>query len=261
MKKIDSFSNKSIKWVKKLLTDSKDRKQQNLAVIETKKIFVTILECIENKDVEALFVTDKFFEENKKLLSKFYDRINLCRDVVFNSISNLKTPDGIICVFRPKTNKVVYDKNQNYIALYELQNPNNLGAVIRSCLAFGINNLFLIGSCCDIYHPEVIRSSMGYVFKMNIEKFNSFDYFLANAKKNGIKLLAADNDSKAVKLADYKQANNNCFIIGNEGQGIPANILKHVDSTIMIPLENNVESLNAAIATSIITFWLNLIKK
>jgi len=261
MKKIDSFTNKSVKWVKKLLSDSKDRKQQNLAVIETKKIFVTVLECIENKDVEAIFVTDKFFNENKKILTKFYDRLNLCRDMVFNSISNLKTPDGIICVFRPKNNKIVYDANKNYIALYDLQNPNNLGAVIRSCLAFGIKDLFLIGNCCDIYHPEVIRSSMGYVFKMNIEKFNSFDYFLAFAKKNDMKLLAADNDSKAIKLCDYKQPKSNCFIIGNEGQGIPSNILKHTNTTIMIPLENNVESLNAAVATSIIAFWLNSLNK
>lgn len=257
MKHIDSFSNKSIKWVKKLFNDPKERKQQNLIVIETKKIFLTVIELIQNKDVEAIFVSNSFFETNKKLLSKFYDRVNICKEAIFNKMSNLETPDGIICVlrFKPQTIKVV--PNANYVALYDLQNPNNLGAVIRSCLAFNIKGIYLLGKCIDIFHPRVIRSSMGYVFNMPIEKFNSFDYFLAYAKKNKLHLLATANNKKAIDLEQYKTLKNNVFIIGNEGNGLPDNVIKHCDQTIRIPLSNNVESLNASVATAIVAYYLN----
>ncbi|MBQ0045496.1 MAG: RNA methyltransferase [Mycoplasma sp.] len=257
MKKIDSFTNKSIKWVKKLLNDSKQRKQENLAVVETKKIFLTILESIDSKNIEAIFVTNDFLMENKRLLHKFDDKLNLCSNAILNAASGLKTPDGIICVFRPNKNKIIYDKNSNYIAVYNLQNPHNLGAVIRSCLGFNIKGIYLIGNCCDLYHPETIRSSMGYVFKMPIEKFNSFDYFLQYVKSNNINLLAMANNDRAVDIFNYKQKKNNCFMIGNEGWGLPDNILNKCSTIIKIPLNKEVESLNASVAASIVAFYLN----
>lgn len=257
MKKIDSFTNKSIKWVKRLLNDSKQRRQENLVVIETKKIFLTILESIDPKNIEAIFVTNEFLLENKRLLHKFDSKINLCKNEIFNSASGLKTPDGIICVFRPNKNKIVFNKNDNYIALYNLQNPHNLGAVIRSCLGFNIKGVFLIGNCCDLYHPEVIRSSMGYVFKINTEKFNSFDYFLQYAKTNNMHLLAMANTSNAIDIYNYKNKHNNCFLIGNEGQGLPSQVLNNCSTIIKIPLNKDVESLNASVAASIVAFYLD----
>ena len=114
MKKIESFTNKSIKWVKKLLNDSKQRKQENLAVIETKKIFLTILQLIKNEDIEAIFVTNDFLlnPDNKKLLHKFNEKICVMKNIIFNSISSLKTPDGIICVFRPIKTKIEISKDK-----------------------------------------------------------------------------------------------------------------------------------------------------
>lgn len=256
MKKIESFSNKAVKWVKKLINDSKERKQQNLVVIETKRIFLTIIDLVENKDIEAIFVNDSFFEANKKLLSKFYDRINLCKDAILDKISNLKGSDGIICVLRYKTPKINYDPKAKYLALYDLQNPNNLGAIIRSCLAFNFKGIYLIGKCVDIFHPKTIRSSMGYVFNMPIEKFNSFDYFLAYAKKNNMNLIATANDARAIDVHKFKNTKNNVLLIGNEGNGLPINVLKHCKQTIRIPLANNVESLNASVAAAIVAFYL-----
>lgn len=257
MKKIESFTNKSIKWVKKLLNDSKQRKQENLAVIETKKIFLTVLESIDSKNIEAIFVTNEFLMENKRLLHKFDDKINLCPNSIFNSTSGLKTPDGIICVLRPNKNKIIFDKNSNYIALYNLQNPHNLGAVIRSCLGFNIKGIYLIGNCCDLYHPEAIRSSMGYVFKMPTERFNSFDYFLQYIRTNKVHLLAMANNNRAIDIFNYKEKKNNCFLIGNEGQGLPEQVLNNCSTIIKIPLNKEVESLNASVAASIVAFYLD----
>lgn len=256
MKKIDSFSNKSLKWVKKLLADSKQRKLENLAVIETKKIFVTFLEHNNFNDVVSIFVTNEFLLENKKLLHKFNDAINIVKNDMLDSISSLKTPDGIVAVVKQTKNEIVYDKAGNYLALYNLQNPHNLGAIIRSSLAFGIKGIYLIGSTCDLYHPETIRSSMGYCFAIPTIRFNSFDYFLANVKKNNMVLLATALSDNSINLFDYHNKTNNCFIIGNEGQGLPENVLTQCDKTIKIPLMNNVESLNASVAASIVAFWL-----
>ncbi|MCQ2748270.1 MAG: RNA methyltransferase [Mycoplasmoidaceae bacterium] len=218
---------------------------------------MTILESVDSKDIEAIFCTKDFLIENKRLLHKFDDKINLCPNAVLKAISTLKTPDGIICVFRPKKHSITFDDKSNYLALYNLQNPHNLGAVIRSCLGFNIKGVFLVGNCCDLYNPEAIRSSAGYVFKIQTEKYNDFDYFYQAVKTNKLSLLAMANNNRAIDIYQYKKTKNNCFLVGPEGQGLPEKILNKCSTTIKIPLNKDVESLNASVAASIVAFYLN----
>ena len=257
MKNIISISNKTIKWVKKLLDNTKYRHKNNLAVIEGKKVFETVINNSNKQQIKTILVTNDFFIKNKKLLTKFNNLIYIFKTQHFNSISRLKTPEGIMCVIQPNKKEIVYANNVNYVAVYNLQNPNNLGSLVRSCLAFSIENLFLIGNCCDIYNPDVIRSSMGYIFDMNIKKINNFDYFFNSLKINKIQLIALANTNNATNIFNYKNKKNNCFLIGNEANGLPNNILKRCNAIIKIPLNKKVESLNASIAASIVAFYLN----
>ena len=257
MEKNRPISNKTIKWVKKLLADARYRYENNLVVAEGKKVFETIINFISKQQIKAIYVTNDFFINNKKLLTNFKNLVWFCQSKLFKIISHLKTPEGVMCIFHPNKKSIIYSNNTNYVAAYNIQNPNNLGSLIRSCLAFNIENLFLIGHCCDLFHPDVIRSSMGYVFNINIEKFNNFNYFFSLIKTNKIKLIATANTNNATNIYDYKDKKNNCFLIGNEANGIPENIIKKCHAIIKIPLNKKVESLNVSIAASIVAFYLN----
>jgi TrmH family RNA methyltransferase len=257
MKNNRSISNKTLKWIKKLFADAKYRHENNLAVAEGKKVFSTIINYINRKQIKSIIVTNDFFLANKKLLANYTNLLYFCPSKLFKTISHLKTPEGIICIIQPNKDKIVYSNSANYLAVYNLQNPNNLGSLIRSCLAFNIENLFLIGNCCDIYHPDTIRSSMGYVFGINVQKFNNLDYFFSLVKINCLQLIALANTTNATKIYEYKNKINNCFLIGNEANGLPNNILKKCQTIIKIPLNKNVDSLNASVAASIVAFYLN----
>lgn len=254
MQQILSNSNKTIKWVKKLLHDPKQRKKEKFVVGETKKVFCTLCEDNKKKFIK-IFVTKKFFDSNYLLLKKFNNILIILSDHLFKKISILKSPDGIVFVVAFEVTKLDFNKNANYFGVVDLQNPNNLGAIIRSIFAFSIGGLFLIGNCVDVFHPEVIRASMGYVFQMPIMLFKDFCSFLKFAKNNKINLLALANKNNATPLSKYKIKTNNCFLLGNEGNGLKNNIIQHCHQTLKIEIKN-VESLNVIAVASIISYYL-----
>lgn len=254
MQQISSSSNKTIKWVKKLSCDQKQRKIEKFVVGETKKVFCTLCEIKKQKFIK-IFVTKKFFENNQVLLKKFTNILIILNDYLFKKISNLKSPDGIIFVAPLEITKLNFKKDGNYFAVVDLQNPNNLGAIIRSIFAFGIDGLFLIGNCVDIFHPEVIRASMGYVFQIPLMFFKEFYSFLKFGKNNKINLLALANKKNALALNKYKIKTNNCFLLGNEGNGLKKEMINQCHQTLKIEIEN-VESLNVIAVASIISYYL-----
>lgn len=255
MQQISSSSNKTLKWVKKLSCDQKQRKIEKFVVGETKKVFCTLCEVAKQKFVK-IFVTKKFFENNFSLLKKFTNILIVLNDHLFKKISNLKAPDGIIFVVPLEITKINFNKKGNYFGVINLQNPNNLGAIIRSIFAFSIDGLFLIGNCVDIFHPDVIRASMGYVFQIPLMFFKDFSSFLKFIKTNKINLLALANKSNALPLWKYKTKINNCFLLGNEGNGLKKDIIKQCHQSLKIEIEN-VESLNVIAVASIISYCLH----
>ena len=254
MQQILSNSNKTLKWVKKLSCDQKQRKMEKFVVGETKKVFCTLCKITNQKFIK-IFVTKKFFNNNFSLLKKFTNIVIVLSDHLFKKISNLKTPDGIIFVVPLEITKINFTKKGNYFGVVDLQNPNNLGAIIRSIFAFHIDGLFLIGNCVDIFHHDVIRASMGYVFQMPLMFFKDFSTFLKYIKSNKINLLALANKNNAVPLNKYETKTNNCFLLGNEGNGLKKDIIKQCHQTLKIKIEN-VESLNVIAVVSIISYYL-----
>ena len=227
---------------------------EKLVVGETKKIFCTL--CVDNNQTFVkIFATKKFFENNHHLLKKFTNILIILSDYLFEKISNLKSPDGIIFVVPLKIKKINFAKKGNYFGVVDLQNPSNLGAIIRSILAFSSNGLFLIGNCADLFHPDVIRASMGYVFQIQVMFFKDFSSFLKFIRNNKINLLALANKNGALALNKYKVKTNNCFLLGNEGSGLKREIINQCQQTLKIEIEN-VESLNVIAVVSIISYYL-----
>lgn len=260
MKKIDSKQNKSIKWVKKLMDDSKQRKETKLFICQSIKIVETLIAA--KNTLMAFFANKAFIEKYPKFVEKYDQYATLLTNEVYDAISNYKNDDGIIAVFKQNENLVNLKKHLdspkcNYLALINLQNPSNLGAIVRSALAFNISGIFMIGTNVDLTNMEVIRASAGYITSIPISKFDNFDYFLSQMKQKKITTVATLIDQKAIKLNQYRPLNSACFIIGNEGQGLDQKIVDRCDLSLYIDLKNNVESLNVATAVSIISFYLN----
>lgn len=258
MQKIVSLNNQKIKWAKKLIFAPKNNDKTQFAVIESKRVFQDLI-CFKNDNFVCIFVTAIFLEDSvaNKMLKTYSQITYIVSDKILKTLSHLKTPEGIVAIVKPKPKKLVIDTKSNYCTLVDLQNPHNLGAIARSCLAFGIKALFLVGNHPNIYHFECIRSSMGYIFELPIKSFAAFEQFALFAKQNHLKLLATSNSVLASNLTSYKSKSGNCFLIGNEGNGLSKQIIAKCDKLLKINVDK-VDSLNAAITASIIAFYFSL---
>ena len=237
---IESINNEQIKEIRKL-KDKKYRDESNMFLVEgdhlvkeaykagyLKKLIVT--EDIYDFDVEKLLVTDK----------------------VINSISELNNTK-VIGVCSKISSEL--DLNKNILILDGVQDPGNLGTIIRSCVAFNINNLVLSNECVDLYNSKVIRSTQGMIFNINI---------IRDDLKNTIKLLKNNNYTiygtnviNGIDVKDVKNTEKYAIILGNEGNGISDDVNALVDKNIYIKMNENCESLNVAVSGSIILYELS----
>ena len=237
---IESINNEQIKEIRKL-KDKKYRDESNMFLVEgdhlvkeaykagyLKKLILT--EDIYDFDVEKLLVTDK----------------------VINSISELNNI-RVIGVCSKISSEL--DLNKNILILDGVQDPGNLGTIIRSCVAFNINNLVLSNECVDLYNSKVIRSTQGMIFNINI---------IRDDLKNTIKLLKDNNYTiygtnvnNGIDVKDVKKDKKYAIILGNEGNGISDDVNALVDKNIYIKMNENCESLNVAVSGSIILYELS----
>ena len=237
---IESINNEQIKEIRKL-NDKKYRDESNLFLVEgdhlvkeaykagyLKKLILT--EDIYDFDVEKLLVTDK----------------------VIKSISELNNTK-VIGVCSKLSNDL--DLSKNIVILDGVQDPGNLGTIIRSCVAFNINNLVLSNETVDLYNSKVIRSTQGMIFNINI---------IRDDLENTIKLLKDNNYTiygtnvvNGIDAKDVKKDKKYAIILGNEGNGISNKINTLVDKNIYIKMNDKCESLNVAVSGSIILYELN----
>ncbi len=170
-------------------------------------------------------------------------------------LSDTKTPQGVIGVFKMQEQTATEPfskKSRNILWCENLSDPGNVGTLIRSALAFGYNTVFVSGETADIYSPKVVRSTMGAIFKMKIVKDTTIN-ILQLISKNKLKLLAADMHGKPIHFVK-KQLEKSRFVlaIGSEGFGLSREIKSKADIPVRIDHNDAVESLNAAVAGSIL---------
>ena len=237
---IESINNEQIKEIRKL-KDKKYRDESNLFLVEgdhlvkeaykagyLKKLIVT--EDIYDFDVEKLIVTDK----------------------VISSISDLNNVK-VIGVCSKISNEL--DLNKNIVILDGVQDPGNLGTIIRSCVAFNIENLVLSNESVDLYNSKVLRSTQGMNFHINIVR-DDLKNIISLLKDNNYTIYGT-NVVNGIDIKDVKNSNKYAIILGNEGNGISDEVNALVDKNIYIKMNDNCESLNVAVSGSIILYELN----
>lgn len=262
---ITSKTNLTIVKIAKLL-DKKYRKEESLFICsgvklleEAFKFNARIKYVIVNNDVTF---EEKVIEIIKKIQGSKAS-ILCVSESVFLKLTDEKAPQGIVFVceyFSEKHNFSTIVKNCNsnekVLVLESLRDPGNLGTIIRNAAAFGVDRLVLSSDCADIYSPKVVRAAMGAVFKLKIDVVSDLKSTLVGMKDVGYNLLGAALEKDSLLLGEYSLKSNDAVIIGNEGHGISSAVLELCDNTLLIPMCDNTESLNAAMAATIIMWEL-----
>lgn len=250
MKIITSIDNSLIKKFRSLSV-KKYREQFGLCLLEGEKVVKEALN-IPNL-VEWLIIPEDSRHEYENIISKYGDILILVSNEVYKSLTFAITPQTIIAVIKIKQEGPI-DPKTNLIILDHLQDPGNLGTIIRSGVASGHLNFILI-DCVDPYNDKTIRSASGTIFYPNFIKMKHTQ-FIEFAKQNSLNLVVADMDGEDLFNKSTKVNNPYALVIGSEGQGVSKEILSLNNTKIAIPMDKRVESLNAGVSASIIMFEL-----
>ena len=236
-----SIENSKIKEIKKLYT-KKYRDNYNLFVVEGEHL---VLEAYKNNMLEELILLEDFdIDLNVK---KSYVSLN-----VMKYISELDSVPKVIGICKKLEEK---ELGNRILILDEIQDPGNLGTIIRSCVAFNVDTIILSKNCVDVYNSKVIRATQGMLFNINIIE-KELEEFIPKLKTNGYKILGTKVDGgKSIK--EVEKNKKTCIIMGNEGKGVKKSILDMCDEYIYIDMNSSCESLNVGVATSIILYELD----
>ena len=191
--------------------------------------------------------------------------VKVVSDGVFEKISEEKAPQGVICIARriDKFHKIATINNMNeileplleasngFFAVESVRDPGNLGTIIRSATAFGVDYLLISSDCAELYNPKTIRAAMGTLFKQRIVIVDKLSEAVALFSRYGRKVYAAALSNDSVMLGDISLSRRDCIVVGNEGHGLSEELISACEGTLLIPMTPNAESLNAAIASSV----------
>lgn len=254
MQKITSKDNSIVKKIIKLNKSAKTRNTEGLFVTEGTRL---CLEALKSKFViEYVCFSESFYSRSYDICLKFKEKCQcfIFSDSLFANICDTQSPQGVLCVIK------TLDKHQysgtikldgKILTLENLQDPNNMGTILRTAEAFGIDTIVLTSNCCDIYSPKVVRGSMGAIFRQEFLITDDLPNLLINYNRYATSY-AAVLDSTSVPVTEVDFCQNCMAIIGNEGNGITKQVADLSTHKIIIPMAGGAESLNAAIASSIL---------
>ncbi len=247
---ITSLDNGMVKEARSL-NDKKHRRFHGKFLVDGEKLVHEVVcgAC----EVDKLFVDASRLSDFGYILEKFDGKVVPVTAKVLASISENVTPQGIIAeVFMKSTGEFEPEKNEPILILDRIQDPGNLGTIIRTAAATGLNTIVLIDTV-DPYSPKVVRSSSGGVFYTDIYRMTETEIIDYVSKKN-ISLLVADMGGVNV-FKNPIETSNFALVIGNEGQGV-SNTFKQKGNSISLPMKSQMESLNAGISASVLMYVL-----
>ena len=251
---VTSKDNAQIKNTVKLKKSAKYRKETGCFIAEGVRVCVDA--ALSGAQIISLFVTESAADKNTdsfEMLSTRAGKTYMVTPELFALISDTQTPQGFLCVIKTLDKSAVFDKINDggkFLALDNVQDPNNLGTILRSAVAFGVNGVIMSSDCCDVYNPKVVRGSMGAVFRLPVLITGCLsDWFSLNPRLN---TYAAVVDGSAEKVTDITFEEPCAVVIGNEGNGLKPETAASCKRQITIPMNGKAESLNASAAAAIL---------
>lgn len=264
---ISSTANSQVKQAAALGKKAKYRKETGLFVVEGPKMF----DELPLERIECVYVTENFLKAERQkgaaerkdgsgsILEKLKKirRVETVTDDVLKAMSDTQTPQGILALakqYQYSLTDVMNGQGKAHLMILEtLQDPGNLGTILRAGEGAGITGVIMNEDTADIYNPKVIRSTMGSVFRVPFVYVSDLKGTLRELKSAGVHLYAAH--LKGVNSYDQEDYTGDIgFLIGNEAKGLSDEIAAMADTYVKIPMAGKVESLNAAIASSILMY-------
>ena len=268
---ITSRNNPLVKYVASL-SEKKWRSKEKAFIAEGEKLTA---EALKSKlPISKIIVRDDRKEEILKIISPYLDdkhfsdtEIIFMSESAFDKISTEKAPEGVISVIKHldffKELDIIYkeeffiSESERVLLLCSVRDPHNLGSVIRSAAAFGVEHIVLSADSAEVYNPKTLRSAMGSIFKVKITRVFDLSSFIEVAKTLDRRVFAAELRPGARSLKDIETRSTDIFMIGNEGHGIPEEISALCTGSVYIPICENIESLNASVAAAIFMWEQN----
>ena len=262
---ITSRNNPRVKWAASL-SSKKGRDAEKAFLAEGEKLTLEAL-------ASGLPVVNIFITESKKrnLLSKLKEYIDselyrnteiiTLSDSAFEKISTEKAPQGIISVIKYldffRDIGIIYKEefflptDERIIILSSVRDPGNIGSVIRSAVAFGVDHIFITSDSADIYNPKTVRSAMGSLFRVKITVVGDVISLIDALKNAGRRVFAAELKDNSASLSEIGLLKTDAVIIGNEGHGIHPDVSSACCGSVYIPISKKTESLNASVAAAV----------
>ncbi len=261
---ISSVSNSKVKRLVSLVRKAKHRKEEGVFVIEGVRMF---LEAPPDW-IREVYVSESFLKKYEKetdiQIKEAFGRrrYEVLADGIFNKVSDTQTPQGVLCVLSMPTytleNSIEEwmdskEKTPLIMLLEDLQDPGNLGTIVRTSEGAGVSGIVMTSKTADIFNPKVIRSTMGSIYRVPFFIVEELAETISLLQQRHIGVYAAHlDDSVDYDRPDYTQPT--AFLIGNESSGLKQQTAKCATQYIKIPMQGQVESLNAAIAASVLMY-------
>ena len=255
MELISSKENKKIKFLKKLSSSAAFRREEGVFAVEGLRLCEDAL--LSGAAVVSAFFSESFVAKNPDFVSRAQSRAGenyLLRDSLFAAVSDTKTPQGVLFVIKRLDKTIDFDKIKNngkVLALEAVQDPVNLGTILRTAEALGVDAVVLSSDCCDVYAPKVARGSMGAVFRLSLHLTGDLPGLIGEFNRFGTTYAAVlDRDSLA--LTDCRFEGAVLCAVGNEGNGLTPAAVAACTHKLFIPMRGGAESLNVSAAAGII---------
>lgn len=257
MNVIRTASNEKIKYIRKLLKSGKYRREEGLFVVEGIRMFREIPEELLCGIFYTKEAEEKYLKENAAF--RKYQEAGLAYPVteqVFSGLSDTEHPQGILALVKTlewDIASVLTCKGAPFLLILEhLQDPGNMGTIIRTAEGAGVTGIVISSDSADIYNPKVVRSTMGSLFRVPIINSRNLREDISFLKEKGIRIFGAHLSGSSVYEKNLTVPA--AFLIGNEGNGLSAEISEMADELLRIPMMGKVESLNAAVSAAVISY-------
>ena len=238
------------------LKQKKYRTEKNLFYVEGVKLLEEALKSDYITKIKNIIIEESIFDDIIDIVNKIdvidiNDKVVTVTREVYKKITEEEAFQGVMCVIEKiEMNNIKYDRP--VIILSSVRDPGNVGTIIRTASAVGDFDIVLSDDCADIYGSKTQRAAMGAIFRQNIKICKNMPFDIENLKKNGYNIFATYLNENSRPINEIVFDNKTAVVFGNEGSGLENNIADLCDEKIMIPINQNSESLNVSVAAGIV---------
>jgi len=252
MQVITSKDNEIVKDIKKL-KDKKYRDQANKFIIEGTRILEDAI--LENAQIDMIVICEDCVKNIDKKLMYEIAKHNCVyvTEKVFNTISDVTNPQGVLAVIKRDLNNTQIDYSEQIIVVLDgIQDPGNLGTILRTIDSANLKQVIVSKQTADSYNPKVVRSTMGGIFRVNVIQVDNLVEELKQMQKQGFEIVVTslDTDDSVYDISYTKKV----IVIGNEANGVSEEVQKIANKKVKIPMLGKTESLNASVAAGIMIY-------